>query len=498
VHHSWVNLGKDMPVQTHLPLAPADQHRSITADQVRTSPRPEGRGGWQLHHPERSTGNNAYGMNHGAAFRKYAKGMMGGGIAYSPVRAWLAAALLAFSGLVLAQSGGMTSEQAFQAGQAFGSSANSGIAPNINSGKAAEVLKDYTPTAPESSYWQGNNTLLSNVLSGGSDKIYDCDANVGSMTDPKQKNPCEAINMLNKLPAVMPPPMVTKTDPLYTTGRAIADNPEAIAGAIKGAYSGCTTKTTTIQGETVNQTCDEYLGIDNVKCQIGQVVEVDADHLYKCLETLKALSDQTCTIGRVVELNPEYNYQCIQNQYQTKTMKCEKVLKVDVTSEKGCFLADYPSGIQIGVYGDWPFPGIVWGAPAGSGVYNLRWGTGGIICKNNVISIDISGYYDQGDWFAPVSAKIPFATDIPRTLVGGVGAGGPDWVAFYFSMSCPNDQCTATFSMQYCDTAECPEISSTNTADWPPSVFPVPVDSAAFKAVDVWDNQCTALEARAQ
>jgi len=386
----------------------------------------------------------------------------------------------------------MTSDQAFQAGQAFGSSANSGIAPNINSGKAAEVLKDYTPTAPESSYWQGNNTLLSNVLSGGSDKIYDCDANVGSMTDPKQKNPCEAINMLNKLPAVMPPPMVTKTDPLYTTGRAIADNPEAIAGAIKGAYSGCTTKTTTIQGETVNQTCDEYLGIDNVKCQIGQVVEVDADHLYKCLETLKALSDQTCTIGRVVELNPEYNYQCIQNQYQTKTMKCEKVLTVTATQKlDGDHLGTF---IIRNVVGEWFMITVDYKTDS---TYSMLIES---YDPNTQQPMRFLSFYDD----KPNCKKLPSPLiDIPVTYGGTVpltivfevlmfSESNPGYCGqvnefFYFSQICDDVSCILTVSA-----TSNPGLYDSSLQVWASKVISLKVVEN-----DIWDNQCLALEARA-
>ena len=377
------------------------------------------------------------------------------------MRILLTSILIAFAGLATAQ---MTGPQAFEDAKAFGATANSGIKANINSTKGAEVLKDYTSTAPQSSYWQGNATPLSGVLTGGMGTITNCDANIGGMTDPQQRQHCEAVNYMNRLPSVTPPPLVTRTDPLYTTGRAIAADPQAIAGAIQGTYTGCTTNTVTTPAETVDQTCEEYTTTENAKCQIGQVVTVDPDHLYKCLETIKVLSDQTCTVGRVIQVAPEYNYQCIQNQYEVTTQTCDKIaaVSVNLNTELNCT------------------PGQLMG---GSGPY------GGLVYCDTISTLR---YYIPPNSLHPYCANtwnVIVSNPYPGTASYDTGYVRCPGRSFYIRgiLSCSGVTCT----LRKCLTGSGVPDGCVSTTSPRPYSYQVPA------ATVVWDNQCTALEARA-
>lgn len=356
----------------------------------------------------------------------------------------------------------MTGPQAFDDGKAFGSSMNSGIQSNINAAKAGEVLKDFTTSAPQSSYWQGSQTPLSGVLSGGMNTVIDCDANIAGMTDPQQRQHCEAVNYMNRLPTVKPPPMVTKTDPLYTTGRAIAADPQTIAGTMQGTYSGCTTRTVTNAAETVDQTCEEYTTTENPKCQIGQIVQVDPDHLYKCLETIKVLSDQKCTVGRVVLVSPEYNYQCIQNQYQIDTLQCNKIAGVTIGSSTALNCT----------------PGTLY---SGNGGY------GNIYCVNETTFRYTISYIHP---YCPTPAfDFIVSNPYPATTSWDGGwykcPGRSFYVRAYFS--CSGATCTLS---------KCFNGSGVPDGCWS-QVVARPYSYTVPTATVAWDNQCTALEARA-
>ncbi len=363
--------------------------------------------------------------------------------------------------LSAAASAQMTGTEAFDEGKSFGNTANSAIKADINATKGGDVLKDFSTSAPQSSYWLGNMTPLSGVLSGGMDTVIDCDANISSMTG-AQKQHCEAVNYMNKLPMVKPPPMVTKTDPLYTIGRAIVADPQAIAGAIAGTYTGCTTKTVTSPAETVDQTCEEYSTTENVKCQIGQVVRVDPDHLYKCLETIKVLSDQKCTYGRVVVVSPEYNYQCRQNQYQIDTLQCNKIAGVTIGSSSvlNCTPPNlFSSG--GGGYGD------VYCRD--NSTFRLYWGVVHPYCPQ-YHDVVVSNPYPSGASWA----------------TGWMYCGSKDRYSAK-SISCSGATCTMT---------KCLQGDKIPDGCWS-TVVARPYSYTTPTATVTWDNQCSALEARA-
>lgn len=372
-------------------------------------------------------------------------------------------ALIVLCATTLTVNAQMTGAQAFEDGKAFGQSAITTIPGSINATKGAEVLKDYSATPPpQSSYWQGAQTPLSGVLSGGMNTVIDCDANIGSMTDPQQRQHCEAVNYMNRLPSVKPPPMMTKTDPLYTTGRAIVADPQAIAGAIAGTYSGCTTNTVTNPVETVDQTCEEYSTTENAKCQIGQIVRVDPDHLYKCLETIKVLSDQQCTVGRVVLVSPEYNYQCIQNQYQVTNATCDKIANVSISTSN-----------QLNCT-----PGALFSSASNQS----------ITCFNTATMRVYLGPANGAYCTATHTLYLPIYPTAASWSIPLTSCGSGDRV-YSKSFSCAAGSLSCTYT--WCTYGSKIPDGCASSTTIRPRLVTVPAATAT------WDNQCAALEARA-
>ena len=224
----------------------------------------------------------------------------------------------------------MTPDEAFAAGQSAGGNTNtSAVRADITGTKGAATVGDYATSTPQSSYWSGGSSI-SGLITGGNNTIVDCNAGTG-YSDAKGKNHCEAVNALVKQPSLMPAGVVDKSDPIYVKGRAIGDNPEAIAGAMSNLYSDCTTTTTTSSPEKTIETCDDYSTVSDQKCLIGQEVTVDADHLYKCQDSVKVTVNSQCTVGRVVEVDSDANYQCVKTELEYETLKCNKIAIVTAT-----------------------------------------------------------------------------------------------------------------------------------------------------------------------
>lgn len=219
----------------------------------------------------------------------------------------------------------MTPEEAFATGKASGDQSTvQSVFNSINGTKGGEVVTGYSTGAPEASYWSSNADIASTIV-GGAGKIAECEGTESS--DPKLKNQCEAILALKKLQTTMPPGLVTASDPLIVRGDAITANPDDIAGTITNNYSECTTKTETVSATKTTETCDEYSTTGPSLCTVGASVTVDADHLYKCLDTKRVTANSSCTVGRIVEIDADANYQCYQNLKTTTSETCKKIVQ---------------------------------------------------------------------------------------------------------------------------------------------------------------------------
>jgi len=236
-----------------------------------------------------------------------------------------------------AQTTPMTAADAFAAGKSSGDQAAVKSAfDSVTSAKGSEIIPGYSAsTPPQSSYWSPS-ALIGPVLSGGAAKIAECDGPASS--DPKIKNHCEAVQALAKQPSLRPPNLITVSDPLIVKGDAITNNPEAIAGAITGIYSACTTKTVSLGKEKQTETCEDYATTGSATCEVGYEVKVDADHLFKCLDSVKVTANASCSVGRLITVDADANYQCTKAALEHQTLTCNKLVVVTATDRYKCSL----------------------------------------------------------------------------------------------------------------------------------------------------------------
>lgn len=251
------------------------------------------------------------------------------------------AALLSQSHNVLAQ---MSAAEAFGLGKNSGDAAHTqGVFDSISHTKGAEVLSGYSTTPPsQSSYWSGDQTPLLGLTTNGSGKITECGSTGLSSSDPAYKQHCEAVDAIAKQPGIKPTGLLTYSDPLILAGKAVTADPAAIAGAIDGSYSNCTTSTTENPAEFSMETCEDWSEQNAESCTMGQEVVVDPDYIYSCLETLKTINASTCTYGTVVQVDVDYNYQCHINKL-IDVFKCNRTYSATCTGGGyGCA----PAGIK--------------------------------------------------------------------------------------------------------------------------------------------------------
>ena len=201
---------------------------------------------------------------------------------------------------------------AFAEAQALAKGAVNGAASGINDNSIANTINgfsnpnyQYSDTAPEAALFQGGN---GNTQAAGVSKINDCQ---NGPVDPdafKQQN-CDAINYMAKQPATRPQFDVSN-DPNIARSRAITANASSLAanslGFVDpnavGAFSGCTTKTTTMAASTITEVCHDFTSSVSQSCALGRSVVVSANTNYQCDKTTNTYLPQTCdkTVNVVV------------------------------------------------------------------------------------------------------------------------------------------------------------------------------------------------------
>ena len=410
-------------------------------------------------------------------------------------------------GSAYAETSLMTQSDAFDAGKTSGSRATvTNAFNNINATSGAAHVDGYSGSPAETSYW-GRNTPFGPVISAGVSKVSRCSGKPSS--DPRIANQCEAILSLQELPSKKPQGLITVTDPLVVKGDAITENPETIAGAITGAYSACTTETVSLGKEKTTETCDEYSATGTEKCSIGKKVTVDADHLFKCLDSQHVQSNANCTIGRVITVDADANYQCDKNSLGHEFLNCNRTRNVNVTWSSSCVAGSWIRLATI-ARNSWDYVYLeLYCDPARNDGYQLfRTYAGGLdgAC---------------GDW---QSATLPI-----NSAPAKWASLAPNWdkvcwtgfPAWHGAGSCNGNSCSKTFSwggsdpgvtgccdsanrqvpVEYCKNNEfgaalhyCPKTWGFTTSVTPaftrPYNYPV--------VTQAWTNNCLALEARAQ
>lgn len=95
---------------------------------------------------------------------------------------------------------------------------------------------------------------------------------------------------------------------MMTNAKSIATTPQNTVDMLSGRYSACTTDGGDPITEKEIKTCDEYQSVTESSCQVGQIVEVDAKHSYKC-ERSKTRWDKTC--DKTLSVNCATMGQCV-------------------------------------------------------------------------------------------------------------------------------------------------------------------------------------------
>lgn len=424
---------------------------------------------------------------------------------------------IAFVAVVQAQTTPMTAADAFAAGKSSGDQAAVQSAfGSITSAKGAEIIPGYSSsTPPQSSYWSPS-ALIGPVLSGGVAKIAECDGPASS--DPKIKNHCEAVQALAKQPSLRPPNLITSSDPLIVKGDAITNNPESIAGAITGIYSACTTKTVSLGKEKQTETCEDYATTGSANCQLGYEVKVDADHLFKCLDSVKVSANASCTIGRLITVDADANYQCTKAEKKHETYTCNKTAIADVqyVNVGGCTPGTFLGYMQsisdsFGIGTAWAYPNYsIYGITClGNGNFQAQ-----RYAWNVAVSYSIAGGYGAVNF--TTNASNPVATLDSTNLLGETWAttfacNHTTTVQTYTDGYAPvylmPGSCAGLYNYTYGPYSSNP---LTNTWYWNGTqramqlafhLAPNQIANAAHistrQLTVTWDNQCVALESRA-
>lgn len=160
-----------------------------------------------------------------------------------------------------AHASGLTADEAFTEGGAFGK-ANIGTAKsNITTETATTGVPNYAASDAASSHFMaGQGSLTAPATSG----VIDCTSTPGTADpDAHTHGKCESTRMLMNDPGKknMMFPLDKNTDPLVVKRDAIKSDPDTYLGSlnVSGAYSGCATKTVKDPDTYLTETCNQYL-----------------------------------------------------------------------------------------------------------------------------------------------------------------------------------------------------------------------------------------------
>ncbi|ABO59625.1 hypothetical protein BYI23_E003460 (plasmid) [Burkholderia sp. YI23] len=237
--------------------------------------------------------------------------------------------LLGALSCALALQSGLALADAHSDGLSYGKGQLDKLNGNITNNNAKNV-PFYTTTPSQSSSFGGPS-----LFDVGVSRITSCKtATHGS--DAVANQECDAVNFLAKNPDNRVKVPIGNDDPII---KGIGDT----INNANGHYNdnGCVPATTTTPDQHSTEVCNEYLVTDDKLCNMGQVVEVDADS----------------------------NYQCNVTKNSLYTQQCDKVLNVWCQpGQDGC---DNGGIVPGSTQGDMR----VWLGPIGGGTWDLQFGT---------------------------------------------------------------------------------------------------------------------------
>lgn len=121
--------------------------------------------------------------------------------------------------------------------------------------------------------------------------------------------------LVNKSHAERPEFEINKeTSPIFQKAESIIDNPNTVIDSLTGRYEACSQEGGEAITQTTIKTCDEYTEMSDQMCQVGQRVEVDAQHKYQCSKDRK-FNDYKCTRNLTLQCASTSN--CSSNELPT-------------------------------------------------------------------------------------------------------------------------------------------------------------------------------------
>lgn len=223
----------------------------------------------------------------------------------------------------------MTKESAFSLGATTGKSSAGKLSPNgaggtseITEATAQDKIEGYTNSSQTSSYWNGNATTVQTLVNAGSAQKAKCADPNTVPANSRDAEHCHAVNALqntsDKLRSgdVPESSRVNRSDPLLAQSDAIANNPQAVAGAMEGNYSNCTTITKMVTPDPIPDSCQQYRTEVAEVCNPVAVPLFGMTYVYQCKQETATLTTASCATTTNVTVGTTYNYSC---QTKSKT-----------------------------------------------------------------------------------------------------------------------------------------------------------------------------------
>lgn len=187
---------------------------------------------------------------------------------------------------------------AFDQGAALGRNANTSARSGISGAAAQSHVPGYNTAPAQASYF--GSPGISTPAAAAATACTGTGADAGAAGDLAAQT-CNAIDFTQTNANVRPNFSITQSDPLLTGAKAIAADPQAIAGNIAGTYSSCTVQSTTTPDRfetalchqvrtTETRSCDKVLIVTPIQvpgCYDGQfLTRVTADPCPSCIDYL--------------------------------------------------------------------------------------------------------------------------------------------------------------------------------------------------------------------
>ena len=196
----------------------------------------------------------------------------------------------ALLGLALVSCGAlaeMSANDAFNEGNSFGVARNAEVRDGVSTSAAEDTVSNYSSTSERSALYGGMTNL---APFGTNEKVY-CQTEGLSAPDSRQREACNATNMLSNLREHAPEIIINReTDPLMIRKREVLADPVAATGMpFATSLSECSAEAVTSSDITRTETCFDGIPLpSSASCQMPWEVEVVQHNRYACLSGKKS------------------------------------------------------------------------------------------------------------------------------------------------------------------------------------------------------------------